>query len=61
MLRYLQSWIKNMRGVKKENLPVKICFNCGRPFMAKKVEKIGKKLNFVVKNAESKKNSIGLV
>ena len=51
-----------MRGVKKENLPHKICFNCGRPFTWRKSgKKIGKKLNFVVKNAESKKNSISLV
>lgn len=50
MLRYLQSWIKNMRGVKKENLPLKICFNCGRPFTwRKKWEKNWEKVKFCSK------------
>ncbi|WP_371825390.1 DUF2256 domain-containing protein [Mucilaginibacter sp. SMC90] len=47
-----------MRGVKKENLPQKLCVTCGKPFhWRKKWEKFGRKLNTVRKNANGAKSA----
>lgn len=37
----LEIWFLQMKGVKKENLPSKMCITCGRPFTwRKKWEKV---------------------
>lgn len=41
-----------MKGVKKQDLPVKICATCGRPLPGvKKGKRFGKKLNTFQTNA----------
>ncbi|HVF85473.1 MAG TPA: DUF2256 domain-containing protein, partial [Abditibacteriaceae bacterium] len=35
-IEYSITWKEEMRGVKKENLPQKICVVCGRPFAWRK-------------------------
>ena len=51
-----------MRGVKKSNLPKKICSACGLEFVwRKKWVKIGLKLNIVARDVEQKKHKYSLV
>ncbi len=42
-----------MKGVKKQHLPEKICFNCGRPFTwRKKWEKVWEKVKYCSKKCK---------
>ncbi len=42
-----------MKGVKKENLPEKICFSCGRPFTwLKKWEKVWDEVKYCSKKCK---------
>ena len=51
-----------MRGVKKSNLPKKICSTCGLEFVWRKNgKKIGLKLNIVARDVEQKKHKYSLV